>query len=73
MEQTLTYRGIQYVVGSESGDGRSWAVFPHGLETEAALRGQARITGPRGSFKQAVFAAQSAIDDWLTNGEAGKS
>ena len=65
MEQTLVYREIVYVIGSEDRDGRAWAIYPHGAETRATAHGQARISGPRGSFKQAVFAAQGAIDQWL--------
>jgi hypothetical protein len=65
MEQDLNYKGIRYIIGVDKGQGRSWVIYPDDGPAEGAALGQARITGPRGSFKEAVIAAREAIDEWL--------
>jgi hypothetical protein len=62
MEQDLIYRGIRYVIGPEKDRQRCWTVYP---EAGEPVSGLARLSGARGSFKQAVNAARMAIDHCL--------
>lgn len=66
MEQTLDYRGVRYVIGSEKRARRTWTIYPEDVAPgEVAESGIAPAQGTRGSFKQAVMDARAAIDLWF--------
>ncbi len=67
MEQEIEYRGVRTVIGGECDGTRQWVIHPEGA---SPVSGVARAGGKRrGSFKEAVFAAQHAIDRLLEGHE----
>ena len=65
MDQELEYRGVRTLIGTERDGKRRWSIHPSGSPPDGAASGLSRAENARGSFKEAVFAARDAVDQWL--------
>ena len=68
MEQEIVYRGVRTLISTERDGRRRWSIHPDGGPPEGVACGLSRAENARGSFKEAVFAARTAVDQWLDEG-----